>query len=113
MEEEKNNLIIFIIFGKSDIDNNINNNGFIDISLVDGKFFIKENCNRFEIYNKIIKLNNNDEIYNICYYSKENNIKGKIFYSIEPQNFNENNLHLFYLNNFINSENNIENIIFN
>ena len=104
---DDNNLIIFITFGEEDFTN-----GFIDISLLNGKFVTNERCDRFNMYNKIIKLSNNEEIYNICYYSKDKNMKGKLFYSIEPK-IDEKYLQLFYLNNFIDSKNNIEKIILN
>ena len=106
-KQKKNNLITFITFGEAIT------NGFIDLSIVNGKFINNQDCDRFNMYNKILKLNNNEEIYNICYYSKEKNLKGKLFYSIEPQNDSSKYLQLFYLSNFIDSNSNIEKILFN
>ena len=96
--------LIFITFSKKE-----NYSGFIDISKLKGKFNYNENCNRKEKYNKVININKNEEVFYLCYYTKENNIKGKLFYNLEPESHNL--LSLYYLNNFNLNKNSIINII--
>ena len=103
----KKNILTFITFSKQ--NNPIY--GYINISLINEKFYINENCNRFELYNKIIKLNKTVEVNNICYYSNKNNEKGKLFYDIES--LNEKYISLYYLNDFIKDDMSIENILNN
>ena len=106
-EIHDNNFILFITF----TENDKNDNGIIDLSILKGTFIINDDCDRPIMYNKIININKSEEVYNICYYSYDTDIKGKLFYSIEPQK--ENALLLYYLNNFNYDNNPIDNIINN
>ena len=106
-EINNNNFILFITFTTA----YNNDNGIIDVSVLNGKLIINEDCDRYTMYNKIININKTEEVYNICYYSYDNDIRGKLFYSIEPEK--ENSLVLYYLNNFNYDNNPIENMINN
>ena len=82
----------------------VNIHELIDISLIEGKFIMNEDCNRIQMYNKEIDIKKGtDEIFYLCYYKNRNNIKGEFNYKIRdslnvPISVN-------YLNEIINKKN--------